>query len=144
MIIYTFGYGGHTLDTLRTHVRALHAVIVDVRYKPFSRARPEWSRTGLRDVFGPDYLWIEAFGNVNYAGGGPIKLFNPTSGLHTLRTHVLQQGRSPILLCVCGKVDHCHRLRVAEFLATETELPIVHLRQSAPRSVRRQADLFGG
>lgn len=112
--IYTIGY--RALSGLSELVLAQHrtgAVVVDVRLKPWGFLR-HWNRSALAQALGSKYRWIEAFGNVNYKGGGPIVLKDPEAGIAAV-SPLLAAG--PILLlCACDRARGCHRTTVANAL----------------------------
>ena len=88
------------------------AVLVDVRYRPFSKA-PQWQKRAFIEKFGGFYMHVAAFGNKNYKGG-PIEIAKPTEGL-TLVMPVLAE-QPIVLMCACPDYRKCHRTTVAQFL----------------------------
>lgn len=115
MVIYGWGYQGRTLDELREHQRRLNALIVDVRLVPQSRT-PEFRRAALIREFSDDYLWVRAFGNVNYkAKVGDVHLLDPVAGVGTISNAGVSAARPALLLCVCRGAG-CHRVAVARFI----------------------------
>ena len=130
MVIYTWGYGGRALADLRSVRDSLKAVIVDTRLSPFSRD-PQWMRPALEAEFGTDFVWCSEFGNVNYKfPNRPTKLKAPTQGLARLHG-LVSEARPPLLICMCRKIEDCHRLDVATFLAAQLGAEIVHLSGAA-------------
>lgn len=126
-MIFTWGYLTGALDTLQRHQEARRALIVDVRYTPFSRA-PAFRRGPLARVFGPDYLWVRAFGNRNYkTPGAPIELVDPVAGLELLDQAGVGLERPALLLCGCREASACHRATVARFLHLERGWLVEHL-----------------
>lgn len=125
MTIYTWGYGGHSLEDLQQLRARLGAVVIDTRYSPRSR-RPEFNRRRLEAALGADYVWMPEFGNLNYKGAltDAVVLNDPTAGLQRLRT--VAAGRPPLLICQCP-TRSCHRTDVADFIAAATGWTIDHL-----------------
>lgn len=126
MTVYTFGYSGKQPADIAGHVERIGGTIIDTRYLPVSRRWPAWGRRALQAQFQERYCWLPEFGNVNY-GGGPIAVQDYPAGLAKLRALLLQAGGSPILLCVCSRLDSCHRVVVANQLAADLGAAIVHL-----------------
>lgn len=123
--IYTLGYRASTPEAIRTYVNGLGALLVDIRYNPWSRD-PRWIGTALRDWLGSEhYRYCRAYGNVNYRGEGPIKLLAPRDGAEQLQCMLERQ--SIILLCACADAMACHRTVAAAHLARVTGAPVVHL-----------------
>lgn len=114
--LYSCGYQGHQVEALRQQAERLDAIVADVRLKPFSRD-PAWRRGPLERVLGARYVWIEALGNLNYRGPGPVLLKDAEAGLAVLREFLSQ--RPVILLCVCASPVACHRTVVANAIAAE-------------------------
>ena len=111
--VYTFGYGGRSVDELLELAEQLDAVIFDVRYSPRSRA-PQWNRSHLQAVFGESYRHLRDFGNVNYRGG-PIQIVDYEAG----KAAIEACNRNVILMCVCKDVHTCHRTFLAQRLKQE-------------------------
>ncbi|GCF07327.1 DUF488 domain-containing protein [Dictyobacter arantiisoli] len=83
--------------------------LIDIRYTPYSRWRPEWNSTALQAVYGLRYTHIKALGNVNYkTPGSPIQLLDPDLSVAKL-VQLLRQGISLKLLCACKDYERCHR-----------------------------------
>jgi hypothetical protein len=112
LTVYTWGYHGEIVETLEALRAGLNALIVDTRYVPSSRDA-RWRRPSLEKRFGPDYIWIKAFGNRNYKGGwtDPVILHDPEHGLQVLEP-LVRPERPPLLLCMCP-TPYCHRTDVA-------------------------------
>jgi activating signal cointegrator 1 len=123
--IFTYGYQGSTPEQLLGTIKELDAVLVDIRYSPWS-PNPRWRKPALQVLVGADrYLWIQDLGNVNYKSGGPIRLLWPEAGVEYVRPIL---GRRPIvLLCACRDWETCHRRDAAEYLAEALQAPVEHL-----------------
>jgi uncharacterized protein (DUF488 family) len=129
--LYTFGYSGRTTNEAALVRPVLNAVLVDVRYRPYSK-EAGWSRRDLQRLLSrDDYRWLEAFGNVNYKGeeGPQVVLRNPTKGLAVLRS-IYEAGENAVLMCACPNYARCHRRDVAELVAGELQLKIKELGRS--------------
>jgi uncharacterized protein (DUF488 family) len=98
-------------------------VLVDIRYSPRSRWRPQWTKKALEAAYGGRYIHVKAFGNVNYRDPvAPIRLLDPDAGVRwALKT--LHAGYSLILLCACKEDDRCHRKTVATLIEQALEPP---------------------
>src|SRR5688572_22036668 len=77
--IFTFGYSGRDPSELMQDQAQLDALVVDVRYRPFSKD-PRWTKENLKELLGENYRWIGKFGNTNYKGS-EIRLDDPEMGL---------------------------------------------------------------
>lgn len=133
--IYTIGYAGWTPGGVKTRVEALGAVLLDIRYSPYSK-RPEWRGDSLKTLLGrARYQHMKTLGNRNYRDG-PIVFDAPEAAIETV-THLLT--RQPIvLLCGCRDADTCHRSVAADFLSERSGAPIEHL---YPRAADQRLDL---
>jgi activating signal cointegrator 1 len=108
--LFTYGYSGGMLTDLQAYAAA-GAVIVDVRYRPWSRV-PQWRGESLRAALGGAYVHFGSLGNVHYRGDGPIRLANWPVGRMSLEK-VLSE-RPAVLLCACADAGSCHRSVVVE------------------------------
>lgn len=123
--IYTIGYAGWTPSSVKARVEALNAMLLDIRYSPYSK-RAEWRGDSLKALLGrARYSHIKTLGNRNYRGDGPIVLDAPEAAVETV-TRLLTQ-RPVVLLCACRDADTCHRSVAAEFLSERLGAPIEHL-----------------
>lgn len=114
--LYTWGYTGTHPTDLLAYVEALHALLIDVRFVPWSRV-PYWRKAALMELVGAErYLHLRALGNENYKGG-PIKLHAPAAVVEPVRA-VLRE-RPAILLCACADPAICHRSVAATYLARQ-------------------------
>jgi uncharacterized protein (DUF488 family) len=123
-LIYTFGYAGRRAEDLERIVYEHHAMLVDIRFSPRSRA-PEWSGAALCRRFGQDYLHLRALGNRNYRGEGPVELVDPAAAVEILRP--ILERQPVILLCVCRDHRTCHRSDAARELAERLGAQVKHL-----------------
>lgn len=124
--IYTLGYEGSSPDDIRRYVKELHAVLVDIRMSPHSRAAM-WEGKALSwYVGGANYMHLVVLGNENYRHPElGIKLHNPQAGVRALEP-VLRR-RSIILLCACANLETCHRKVAAEYLHQVLGVKVSHL-----------------
>jgi len=123
VVLYTFGYGGRSVEELASIVAECDAVIVDVRLKPFN-GQKGWSLPDLKARFGEAYHWWRCLGNVNFAGGTP-KLKDAKKGVALLAQ--LIETTSPILLCGERNPWMCHRRMIAERLQKKVGCRVIHL-----------------
>lgn len=132
MKIYTWGYIASSYDDLRAYLRATGALLVDVRLSPYSRL-PLWHGDAIQRAVQPcDYIHVAALGNVNYKGGGPIRLRDPEAGYRRIAAMLERtlEPRDIILMCACYDATTCHRKTAAEYLANSfahLKPEIVHL-----------------
>jgi hypothetical protein len=91
-----------------------YAYLVDIRYRPYSRWRPQWNRPTLKARYGRRYGYWRGLGNVNHQDPKkPIHLLDPELHIQHLAEE-LARGRSYLLLCACKDYTHCHRKVVYE------------------------------
>jgi len=123
--LYTIGYSRRRLDDIAHVLQTYEALLVDVRYNPTSRWRPEFRRHHLAAHFGTRYVWCQALGNRNYKGG-PIQLADYPAGLAQVRT-LLETHPALVLMCSCGEIETCHRTQAAAQLSQDLQVPLTHL-----------------
>ena len=123
-MIYTLSYTGTTLEALTAFLEAKNAILVDVRYQPFSR-NPQWTRKTLTAALGQRYVHVGALGNRNYRGG-PTDIADLDAGTAAVET-LLDFYPAVALMCVCSDVNTCHRKVVAEALGQTLDKPIEHV-----------------
>ncbi len=89
-----------------------NAALVDVRFSTKSKVAT-WRGETLAKVFKGRYFWVQALGNMNYHSPQEgIKINNPDDGFHAL--NILSHAFPLVMLCVCPKVQACHRWTLAE------------------------------
>lgn len=126
--LYTMGYSNWNIEQLAAELERLGALLIDIRYNPFS-SRPEWRKEELRRRFRGNYIHASALGNVNYQGG-PIELANPHKAVTPIRAHLAE--RPCILMCACSDWQQCHRRQAATFLARTLGVTVEHLEPPLP------------
>jgi uncharacterized protein (DUF488 family) len=139
--VYTIGYGARTIEAFVETLRVYGiAYLLDVRSKPYSRYKPEFSKNelaahletaGIRYVFMGDTL-----------GGQPDDPACYTDGKvdyeKVAQTAVYQQGiervqkayrqQLPIaLMCSEGKPEQCHRTHLIGKTLGELGIPVSHI-----------------
>ena len=113
--IYFWGYSGHQMTDLQALQADTGALILDARYKPYSRFRPEWNQKRLAELFGENYLHCPALGNVNYKDGPEmIQIADLEAGIAVIAA----AGRPVIVICTCKTPDGCHTTVIRDALAT--------------------------
>lgn len=140
--IYTIGYGARDAEAF---VAALQqygiAYLIDVRSKPYSRFKPDFSKerleellraAGIRYVFMGDSLGgrpddpscYDADGKVDYARVAERPFFQ--SGLDRLaKAH--SQGLPVSLMCSEGKPESCHRTKLIGKALVRRNIPVAHI-----------------
>jgi len=120
MILCTAGYKNFSFYQFKDLVEDLDALIVDVRYVPYTPL-PFWSIGTLQEKFGEKYIHIKELGNINYKDKTNIEIADFSTGL--IRFVVASEGfKTCILLCGCIDVNKCHRKIVAEKIADQIEV----------------------
>lgn len=127
MKIYTLGYSGWRIEDVEAVLGRLDAILVDVRMVPRSRWAPTWNSAVLAKRLGERYMWMRAFGNVNYKGTfEQIAIVDFPAGEERLR-EITATGKAVVLLCGCRDVNVCHRKVLADWLAQAWTADVVHL-----------------
>ena len=103
-----------TPDELAVALDRVGGVAVDIRFAPWSKD-PVWRIDALRERFGWRYLHVQALGNRNFRGDGPIDLADAERGL-TVVEEVVAGPCRPVLICGCREARRCHRSEVARLL----------------------------
>jgi uncharacterized protein (DUF488 family) len=164
--IYTIGYGKREIDEFLAVLNAnAIAFVVDVRSKPYSKYKPDFSKHDLEqhleqaniryvfmgDTLGglPDNLDCYTNGKVDYDKLTQQDFYQ--QGIGRLRRAYEQQ--LPIaLMCSEGKPEQCHRSKLIGRTLTEAGLDVVHIDElDAPltqedvmlRLIKGQPSLFG-
>ena len=113
--LHSFGYAGGEdaqarLDALMENAATF---LLDIRYRPVSRWRPQWNRAALAERYGRRYTWVQALGNVNYAHRTwPIRLAEGHPQAIQAAAQLVASGLSLVLLCACKNERRCHRALV--------------------------------
>lgn len=106
--IFTTGYTGKDINDLKPMLDALDAVLVDIRFAPFSQIL-HWRQVYLKILLGKQYRHIPNLGNRTYKEG-KITIQNLRLGVET----VLNLETNAVLMCACEKAENCHRRVVIE------------------------------
>lgn len=139
--IYTIGYGSRSLTEF---IAVLHqhaiAYLIDVRSAPYSRYKPEFSKTalakaleqhGVRYVFMGDVIGGRPDDDACYVDGKvdyeKVKATAPyQGGIQRLHTAFLQKQRVA-LMCSEGKPEACHRSKLIGTTLAEQNVPLIHI-----------------
>lgn len=114
-MIYTFGYAGKKLETVKEKIEELDAVIWDIRFSPRSKDE-QWRKPTLAKTLGQRYFWAgQFFGNKDYKGD-TIQLADPEKGIQSLSSYIQSTGKTVVLMCFCWDYNKCHRKHVADLL----------------------------
>ena len=126
--LYTIGYAA--LDQIEPLQLFLSGgvLLIDIRYFPSSRWKPEWSRKRLYERFASNYQHVPELGNTNYNSLElPIQLVDAKRGVAKI-VQLLQQGYDICLLCTCADWKTCHGQIVADLVERElSNIQTVHL-----------------
>ena len=106
--IFTTGYTGKDINDLKPMSQALDAILVDVRFAPFSQVL-HWRQMYLKILLGKKYLHIPNLGNRTYKEE-KITIQNLKLGVET----VLNLEANVVLMCACEKPENCHRRVIIE------------------------------
>ncbi len=133
--IFTTGYTGKNINDLRPMLEALDAILIDIRFAPYSRIM-HWQKVYLKALLGNRYRHIPNLGNRTYKEG-KITIQNLQLGLET----VLSLDENVILMCACEQSEDCHRrLIIAELRQRNIETE--DLLTWKNRDAAMQTDLF--
>ena len=101
--IFTTGYTAKDINDLRPMLDALEAVLVDIRFAPYSQVL-HWRQIYLKVLLGSKYLHIPKLGN-RTDKEDKITIQNLQLGLET----VFSLSKNAILMCACETAEKCHR-----------------------------------
>lgn len=133
--IFTTGYTGKHINDLKPMLEALDAVLIDIRFAPYSRIM-HWQKVYLKALLGNRYRHNPNLGNRTF-NEGKITIQNLQLGLET----VLSLNENAILMCVCDRAEDCHRrLIIAELNQRNVETE--ELLTWKTRDGAMQTDLF--
>ena len=93
-----------------------YTLLLDIRYRPISRYRPQWNKSRLQAQWGTRYKHCRTLGNINYKDRSqPIVLLDPEPTITIVAQH-LESGNNIIVMCACKSHDECHRKPVIELI----------------------------
>lgn len=109
--IFTTGYTGKDISDLKPLLETFDATLIDIRFVPSSRVM-HWRKIYLKALLGEKYRHVANLGNRTYKEE-KITIQNLNLGIET----VLNLPFNVVLMCVCEKIEHCHRNVIVEELA---------------------------
>jgi len=139
--IYTIGYGAREIDAF-IQVLQMNGIVylIDVRSKPYSRYKPEFSREalqrhveeqGIRYVFMGDVLGgrppdLDCYtdGKVDYEKCRQKAFFQ--EGVGRLR-HAWEQELPVVIMCSEGKPENCHRSKLIARTLVAEGVDVLHI-----------------
>lgn len=167
LTLYTIGYGARSLDEFIAALKRYNiAYLIDVRSKPYSRYKPDFSKETLEEhlrhaqiryVYMGDSLGgrpddrtcYDEEDRVVYAKVAERDFY--LAGIERLqKAH--SQGLAVCLMCSEGKPENCHRSKLIGRTLTERGIPVIHIDENdAPvgqedvllRQTGGQLSLFG-
>ncbi|HSG17244.1 MAG TPA: DUF488 domain-containing protein [Anaerolineae bacterium] len=140
--IYTVGYGARSIEEFLALLEEWGIVfLLDVRSKPYSRYKPDFSKDalerhlkgkGFRYVFMGDTLGGQPAdpecytpdGKVDYAVCRGKPFFQ--EGIGRLQ-QAWQQGHSVVLMCSEGKPEQCHRSKLIGPALEDAGIDVMHI-----------------
>jgi uncharacterized protein (DUF488 family) len=167
MPIYTIGYGARTLEEFVALLQERQIqFLLDVRSKPYSRYKPEFSKAelerhlkakGIQYVFMGDSLGGQPSDPDCYTAGGKVdyekikrKPFYQ-DGIGRLQ-QAWQQHRPVVLMCSEGKPENCHRSKLIGETLAVLGIEVAHIDENGSlltqdevklRVIGGQPSLFG-
>lgn len=115
--LHSFGYAGGQDAQARLDVLMENAAtfLLDIRYQPVSRWRPQWNRAALSERYGSRYGWVPSLGNQNYQHKERgIQLAIGHGQAVRDAAQLVASGLSLVLLCACKDERRCRRTLVIE------------------------------
>ena len=114
-ILIPFGYATSDAEPrLHELMSNPSTLLLDIRYRPISRYRPQWNKSRLQAQWGKRYKHCRTLGNINYKDRSlPIVLLDPEPTITIVAQH-LEGGNNIIVMCACKSYDECHRKPVIE------------------------------
>lgn len=142
--IYMIGYGARTVEAfVETLTRLGIAYLIDVRSRPYSRYKPEFSKealaetlkaAGIRYVFMGDTLGGQpedpdcyVDGKVDYSRCKEKEFYQ--AGLERLN-RAWDQQLPVVLMCSEGKPEQCHRSKLIAPSLMDLGIPVIHIDES--------------
>ena len=122
--VYTAGYNNFLSDTFQKKVDELNAIIIDIRYNPYSFS-PFWQKEYLSRRYQDKYIHIPELGNKNYKTSG-IKIADWEKGLRYL-IEIFKENKNIVLMCACEELEKCHRAWIAQKLETMFDISVVEV-----------------
>lgn len=117
MKIWGVGYTGLSMEKLVAWVVEANAVLVDVRWQPFSRA-PIWRRGEFQGRLGDRYVHVRELGNEHHKQPQlGIQIHDMETGLLRVDREVFGRGYDAVLMCACAEVTSCHRRVIVQAVA---------------------------
>lgn len=165
--LYTIGYGAREIDDF---IATLHryniAYLIDVRSRPYSRYKPDFSRERLEEHLGAaniryvfmgdtlgglpeDPTCYDEAGKVDYAKVAERDFF--LAGIERL-AKAQSQGLPVTIMCSEGKPQNCHRSKLIGKTLTRRGIPVAHIDETneligqedvLARLMNGQPSLFG-
>jgi len=140
--LYTVGYGARTIDDFLALLELWGiAFLLDVRSRPYSRYKPDFSKDaleqhlkgrGIRYVFMGDTLGGQPADPDCYTDDGKVdyeicrqKPFF-LEGISRLQS-AWQLGHAVALMCSEGKPEQCHRSKLIGPALEEAGIPVIHI-----------------
>jgi len=140
--LYTIGYGARDIDAFLAALRRYDiAYLLDVRSKPYSRYKPDFSRERLEEhvrAAGIRYVYMgDALGGlpadrscyddnnkVDYAKVNEREFYQ--TGIERL-VKAQAQGLAVAVMCSEGKPENCHRTKLIGKTLAARGLPVAHI-----------------
>ncbi len=135
MKIFTTGYTGKNINDLKPMLEALDAMLIDVRFAPFSQVMC-WRKVYLKVLLGDSYRHVPNLGNRTFKED-KITIQNLKLGIET----VLHLSENCVLMCACDKLENCHRRLIVEELS-KMGIEAVELKDWKTRDSAVQEDIF--
>jgi uncharacterized protein (DUF488 family) len=153
--VYTIGYGARDIDAFCDVLRRYEiAYLVDVRSRPYSRYKPDFSkdalaqhleRAGIRYIFLGDALGGLPPDRSLYEGD--LVIYERVAeqpfykeGITRVK-NAWKQGLPLVLMCSEGRPEQCHRSKLIAFTLEGQGVPVAHIDESDQLISQRDVDL---
>lgn len=139
--VYTIGYGARDIDAFCDVLRRYEiAYLIDVRTRPYSRYKPDFSkdalahhleRAGIRYVFMGDTLGGLPQDRSLYEGD--LVIYERVAeqafyqeGIARVK-RAWEQGVPIVLMCSEGRPEQCHRSKLIGYSLKDQGIPVAHI-----------------
>ncbi len=109
--VFTTGYTDRDVRRLPDLLRALNAVLVDVRFNP-TDGKPQWGKDYLKLLLKDKYRHVPSLGNRAKVGAAQTSIQNLNLGIRI----ITELKVNLLLMCGCRSEKDCHRRLIAQKL----------------------------
>ncbi len=111
---------GYTIPDAETRLQEIMSIpdtlLLDIRFRPVSRYRPQWNKKQLIARWGKWYAHNRKLGNINYRDRSQLIVLVEPEPTITEVAYYLEGGYNVVVMCACKEYDTCHRKLVIELI----------------------------